>query len=494
LGKHELNMRRARLGLMHGRASILVVLCLLGVLYVSTLDTHGMFMWDEAEYAAIGRSVLEGKGFSIGGHPNALRPPLLPLAATGVLWVSESATDVSLKLAIVLFALLGLAMLYHAVRLAHGRGMALVAAILLGLFPAFWQHTTHFLSEIPFLAFFMGAVFYMHHGLYGDPGYFKYSWACFGLALLTRYTAVLLGPILLLMLALAWLERDERPAIRARIFSRSFFLTPLVAAAILLPWFVRQKIAFGDALEGFREASGQLQVFASDISMPWFFYLANIPGMVTWIGAALILVGLSRTLKERDRLGRTCILVSLFVLTWFSFYRFKEVRLVTAILPFLAVLAATGAQHLSRRYAPRLDARIWGLIVGLVLGINSYVMSKPFLTQSFTLGYPVLQQALDFLEAHSDEHDVIMSSLAPQVSWYTGRRTTHLPDRQELAASLDGASWVLLVNFERGQPSYVPKLVARFTVEDAETGRIHAFTDPRYQAYVVRASELKKRL
>ncbi|MCP4378365.1 MAG: hypothetical protein GY794_19590 [bacterium] len=482
------------LKLLHQYASILLIIGLFGVLYTSTIDSHGVFMWDEAEYASIGRSVLDGAGFSIDGRANALRPPLLPLAGSTAILVSGSTDDVTLKYMVVLFALLGLALLYHSVRLAHAEGAALLAVIILGLSPSFWQHTSYFLSEIPFLTFFLGAVLYMHHGLYTDQRYFKYSWMCFGLAMLTRYTAVLFGPILILMLSIAFLVRDGNEEIRSRIFSKTFFLTPLVAAGILTPWLVRQQLTFGDALAGFKQASGQLQVYMPDVSMSWSFYLVNVPYMITWIGVSLMLVGVVWTLRKRDLFGLNCILVSLFLLVWFSFYRFKEVRLITSILPFLAVLAALGSMELLKQFIPRMDPRLWAIIVALVLGVNSYLITKPFFTQYITKGHPVLNQALSFIKNNSADHAVIMGSIGPQLFWYTRRKITHIPGRGDLKVALDSADWVILVNFEHGQPRYATKLLSTFTRIDVEEGRIHVFANPQFQAYVISAEELKKRL
>ena len=482
------------LNLLEKYAGILLVLCLFSVLYASTLDSHGLFMWDETEYASIGRSVLDGDGFSIDGHANALRPPLLPLTGSTAILISGSTDDVTLKHMVVLFALLGLGLLYHLVRLAHGEESALLAAIILGLSPSFWQHTSYFLSEIPFLTFFLGAVLYMHHGLYNDRRYFKFSWMCFGLAMLTRYTAVLFGPILILMLGIALLVRDGKEEIRSRIFSRAFFSTPLIAAGILAPWLIRQQVTFGDAFVGFKQASGQLQVYLPNVSMSWFFYLVNLPGMITWIGVSLMTVGVVWTLKKRNLLGLNCILVSIFLLTWFSFYRFKEVRLLTSILPFLAVLASLGAVELRKQFTPRVDPRLWGIVVALVLGTSSYLTTKPFFTQYVTRGYPVLNQAMSFIRNNSVEQAVIMSSIGPQLFWYTHRKTTRIPRREDLAKALDSADWVLLVNFARGQPRYASRLLSKFNRTDVEEGHLHVFANQQFQAYVISAEELRKRL
>ena len=60
---------------------------LFGILYSFTINSYGMFLWDESEYASIGRSVLRGQGFAVSGVPNELRPPFLPLAGAATMWL-----------------------------------------------------------------------------------------------------------------------------------------------------------------------------------------------------------------------------------------------------------------------------------------------------------------------------------------------------------------------------------------------------------------------
>jgi len=59
-----------------------------GFVYLGTIDSYGMFMWDEAEYACLARSISRGQGFSISGKPDPLRPPILPLTGAAVISLS----------------------------------------------------------------------------------------------------------------------------------------------------------------------------------------------------------------------------------------------------------------------------------------------------------------------------------------------------------------------------------------------------------------------
>src|SRR6266542_1934565 len=126
-----------------------------GAVYATTLNSNRMFMWDEAEYASIGRSIVRGEGFSIGRVPNSLRPPVLPLAVAASMTIGGGREDAAAKRPMLVFSLLALAATYLVAASAYDRATGLVAAVLLGVCPAFWTYTPLVLSEIPFMAFFV---------------------------------------------------------------------------------------------------------------------------------------------------------------------------------------------------------------------------------------------------------------------------------------------------------------------------------------------------
>ncbi len=59
--------------LARGHLWLWAALVVVGTLYAGTLGLHGIFMWDEAEYACLARSLARGEPYS-----DALRPPILP--------------------------------------------------------------------------------------------------------------------------------------------------------------------------------------------------------------------------------------------------------------------------------------------------------------------------------------------------------------------------------------------------------------------------------
>src|SRR5450432_1009984 len=117
---------------------IVALLAFFGILYSLTLNSYGMFLWDESEYASIGRSVLRGQGYAIAGKLNSLRPPILPLSGAASMWLfGEQFDDTVLRLVSFCFALLALFSVYAFAAAGYGRRTGLVAATLLGISPFF---------------------------------------------------------------------------------------------------------------------------------------------------------------------------------------------------------------------------------------------------------------------------------------------------------------------------------------------------------------------
>ena len=466
----------------------LVLLVAAAALYLSTLDSYGMFVWDEAEYASIGRSVLRGEGYSVSGRPNSLRPPVLPLAGAASMWLTGRADDRSAKLASVAFALLALGIVYAVATDAYDRRTAFLAAALLAAAPFFWTLTAVFLSEIPFMAFFAGAVLWFELGLRRDPRYFWPSWFCAALALLTRYTAVLFALFLVARLAVVvWQRGDELRRLR----SRSFVIAVAAASVLVLAWLIRQQVVFGSFLVGFAAASTQLQL-AGGPSPSWYYYVVNLPAMLSPVTTGALAIGVGWAMWRRHAFTLTCALVIAGVLAWFSVYRYKELRLVTSVMPFAAIVGAAGLMALlpgvrSRRYG-------WGVLAvfaALVFG-TTYPAVRVSFTTHVARGYPVLLRTMHVLAAQTEPGALVMTTSPPQVFWYTGRRVMPFPEEAHLPAALAVCDWVMFASFQGARP-YVREL-ARTLPLSGPPGSMVRLSDPSGEVLLVRASYLRERL
>lgn len=475
-------------GWLHERRLLALLLLAFGALYAAHLHSHAMLYWDETEYATLGRSILRGEGFAISGKPNELRPPLLPLAAaTGLALGGERRA--ALLAPITLFALLAIATVFSAARRRYGAPAGAAAAVLLGFFPEFWRSTEFFLSEIPYLFFFFGATALFYRGLYEEPRAFHASWLCWGLAVSTRYTAVLFGPIALLFVAIALASRD--PVARRSLRSLDFWASPLLGFALLAPWLWRQHALFGDALVGFRGASMQLQLYMPDASMPLYFYPQQLPAMLSWTGCAALVLGLAWALRSRDRFALHCALAAVFILGWFSAYRFKEVRMATSALPFLALLAALGVTQtqLPARFAARRN-----VLLALALAGHAVLSGVQVLGRPAWPGWLTLLDAAQFLRAHTPADARILAANVPHFSWYADRYTEDFPAEEDLPAALEQVHWVVINDYEPGQRPYVFGLLRRLDWSDVRSQRVQVFRDPGSLTVVLPAPLLRERL
>jgi 4-amino-4-deoxy-L-arabinose transferase-like glycosyltransferase len=129
-------------------APLAVILAVFAMLFFSTLDSHRGLMWDEAEYANLGRDIQLGRDYASG-----FRPPLIPLAVAATLTISNRSDDHIVKIPIALAGLIGLALVYLFLCREFDSATGVMGAGCLGAMPAYWIHTSYLLTEVPFLVF-----------------------------------------------------------------------------------------------------------------------------------------------------------------------------------------------------------------------------------------------------------------------------------------------------------------------------------------------------
>lgn len=475
--------------LVKRQAPLALLLVAFAYFFFSSLDSHGGLMWDEAEYANLGRDIQLRRDY--GSH---FRPPILPLAVAAVLSVEPRPSDATLKIPNAIAGLLGLSLLYTFLSKERDQTTGLVGAACLGAMPAYWIHTTFLLSEIPFLIFFGSACFCFYKGLYGPANSLYLAWGFTGLAFLTRYTCVLLGPIFALFVLLGLVL--DRSTVIGKLKSREFWTAPFVGLLIQLPWLYRQYSTFGDPLVGFRYAAGQLQRYAPEISMPAQFYIAEMPSQLTIPIFTLTLLGTAWVLRTRNRFGLHVLLVSIFLLCWFSAYRYKEFRLITSILPFLATLAGLGYSKVFSSLWSGFSKPWTALAVALSIALCSNYLLTDYFRKSRVIGYPSLKKAVATLDKHLKDDSLVMVAPSPQFAWYSGHKTRSFPSREKFYEELKSVDFVVAVTYERGQPKYVAELVRELFKEPPnELNKYFLATDQfRNITFVTSGPEFQRRI
>jgi 4-amino-4-deoxy-L-arabinose transferase-like glycosyltransferase len=474
-----------------------LVIVAAGASYASAGLAHRMLTWDEAEYATIGRSLVRGEGYSIAGVPQPLRPPVLPLSIAASVAVSGRADDAAAVRPIALFAAASLLVVFACVAKATDAATALVATALLAVNLTFCTLATSVLAETPFFLFWTAALWCTYFALHDADGWLYLAWPLFALAWLTRYNAIALGPIVgIYLIAAAAFGIPTRW--RALVRSRAFRVAPLVAAVILTPWFVREQLVFGDPLVGVKTAFVQLQVYPAGIEPPTY-YLTSLPLLIGWPALACAIVALGAFVRRRDPATLFSLAAAGFVLVQLSRYPTKDARLASSAIPFLLTLAAIGA---GRVLVPLLQGgarrnTAWAAAaIPLAVVVAAHALTTTIaLRQGIALGYPSFADAMAFVRTRTAASARLLGPNPPQIAWYSERNVQALPPLQaDLDGPLASSDWVVVTNFERGQPPYATALLDLVSPSDYASGAAAMFRDGQFVTVLIRTDLLRPRL
>ena len=416
--------------------------------FLVSLKSADMFMWDEAEYALTGYNIAYGLPYG-----NALRPPMLGTLTAPLIFFTNGSTDFPIRLLMVLISWSTLGFVGWMVLKMSNATTALFTGVFLGFMPWYWANSSHFLAEIPFLLFSTLSLLFFYGALYKNEKYFHGVWIFCGFAFLTRYTALLLGPIFILLLILLLFQDKEK--LKSLFRKKVFWLSPFWLLLIMSPWLIHHEMVYGDFLIGFKIAKNQLPSYVPQLSMPWYYYGSVLPSMIGIPLGILSLIGVIDSIYHKKRLGVFSLVIVLFFFMWFSQYRYKEPRLISASLPFIAILSALGYQFITTKFKFLSDRMATLVVIGIISFI-SYAYIYNGVLNNKTIGYPNLLEMASILSETTDKEDLIMAANTPQLKWYAQRQTTSFPGNFDgFKERLNDTDWVVIVNYEKGQPEYI---------------------------------------
>jgi len=468
-------------------------LVLVGLVGFWNLGAHGMLIWDEAEYASLGRSLANGEGYQISGVVNAIRPPLLPLSVAAAFAATGLQTDWTAKIPIVLFGLAAIVAVYWIVRRQWGPWPAFAAAWSLAAFPEFATRLVLLLSEVPFMALYAAALFSFYVAFQRGGQWFFWGWAFFALALSTRYTALLFGPTLILVFLYECVL--DRKRVLERLRSRAIWAAPSIALLILAPWYWRQWLVSGDALVGVKYAATQIPTY-NVAAMPWWFYFASAFPAMTAAGALLAVGGLTHgALIARKRLAVYALIAATVIVGWHTRYDYKEVRLVTAALPMLAVGVGWAVKAWTDRWSTHRFVKAIPTLLLLLMTAQSILATGAQYRFARALGEPSFVDAMTFIRGATDQDATLIAPNQPQAHWYSQRRCLPAPATpKEFRRRLDEADWVVITNFERGQPPYLSEAAKGLRPADTFQGSARIFKDDRYKTVLLRSEWVRAQI
>lgn len=304
-------------------AGIMAVFFVLSLLMIR--QGHPVW-WDEAVYYGMGKWIWSG---GASGLWESSRPLVLPFLLGG-LW---SATGhLSLLVAKVLMASTAVVVILFTYLIARERfdtWTAILAALLLAFTATFMLSSTMLLTGMPSLLFFLLGIWLW---LRGRP---FLAGMAFSLCFLTRFFMLL--PLALFGLAVLLRKgHDAEHGLAKRI--------PLMSAGfalLLLPFLVLNTVLYDNPLHPF-----VVQYFLSAESglpyaEPWYFYPLQLIRENPLFLTILALPFLAGTRAKSEGLLLAAV-VGLGLVFFHSLVPHKEMRLILAALPFLAMLAAHG--------------------------------------------------------------------------------------------------------------------------------------------------------
>lgn len=256
------------------------------------------------------------------------------------------------------FALVGGVYAYRLFLRTHGRAVAAVALVVLGMAPLVFEYASYVLLEVPTLALVLGAVFHFERYL-GEGRGRDAVFACLlaAAAALTRFDGVVLLPFVLLRLGFA---RRWRLLLR-----RPVLIGVTLALLLTLPYYLFTWTVYGSSLRHAATSGTGYQATSWLDPRNFYLYPSFIPVQIGWGATAAAALGMTLGLWRQSKASG--VYLALLLATFLTFVPFAEPEARHAIywVPALALFAARGALSLSG-WKPWAGVVAGGLLLGAV--------------------------------------------------------------------------------------------------------------------------------
>ena len=259
--------------------------------------------------------------------------------------------------------------------MTRGYWVGVIAALLIAVSPAVLFASERLWQDVPLAALTTLTVLFLLRDLtFHEPGAFVLAAISYGLALLTKNTAVLLAPTLLVAMGCeAYRRRAGRRWLAEAVLRIGFFL--LLVLILVFPWYYTAFSTWGTPFfnAGVKGISRVHDWWIFLKSRPWYTYLVSIPSMVP-----LYILGYYRVVTAFRHRGTPAevllavwflsFLVPLTILTHFSEQLGPDSRYLLPAYPPLAILAASEILRVKDSLAARVPLSVarW-VVAGAIL-------------------------------------------------------------------------------------------------------------------------------
>ena len=339
---------------MNKNKGIFIIIAAFFLLGIYSLQFYENIFWDSAVYIGIGKYILSmGKA----GFFEPSRPLIWPIFL-GLLWKIGLDPVIYGRILGLLFALGCIYLSYKIGKEAFNENIAVLSAFLLAFTPSFFFFSNKILSDIPSLFFSLLAVhLFIKKRLF-------YSGIFAGIAFMARF--IQLG-VFISIAAIFLLNRKEYKDFnkKAAYLASGFFIA-------LIPF-----LAFNLVIHKNPIYPLLLQLFMTKYTglmynQQFYFYFINI--LKENFILILSLAGIFFIFKKRSAASSLILTLFLLFLMFFSLVPHKEIRFITAFLPYLSIIASYGFYSLIE-YVKKDKARLLilaSLILLFVVQITPY--------------------------------------------------------------------------------------------------------------------------
>lgn len=281
------------------------------------LFNYELIWWDSAVYTGMGKYIWsEGNS----GFWEAARPPLLPVLL-GFLWKLGLDPVFFGRILALFFSTGVLVLIYLLGKEISSPNVGILAALLTAFSTTYLFFSTHIMTGIPSLFFFLlGLILIWRNALF-------FAGIFFGISFLTRFFALL--PIILLVILIVHYHKKNST------FWPYFFQIGGGFSLVLFPFLFFNLFMYQDALLPFT-----LQFYLSNetglpFNEPFFYYFVNLFKE----NPLLLLIALA-PLHMKNQKTKIIFWLVIFTLTLYSLSSHKEMRIILILYPFIFLLLA----------------------------------------------------------------------------------------------------------------------------------------------------------
>jgi 4-amino-4-deoxy-L-arabinose transferase-like glycosyltransferase len=305
---------------------IFLIICIFFIAFVfRVFPLRTAYWWDETVYLQHAEIIFSDRD---NFNEFMFRPPLLPIIFAGGFWVWHS--PIFATIIVALLGVLAPIFIYLIGKKIYGFNVGIIAGIIAAFSPFLISNSNVILTDVPALSLLTVAFYLL---LFDNKTCNFLSGIFLSLAVLMKFTSILIIPVFLLFLILH------------KASFKKYLLIGLGFGATILPYLIWAQITLGNFLTPFIVGSAMV----SDFNEPRWFYLFynSIKNVFTFFvpaGLALLIISYITKFKSIKNKKYDLILLSwtFLFLAYLTNNPHKELRYLMPVIAPLTLLASKG--------------------------------------------------------------------------------------------------------------------------------------------------------